>query len=147
MPPYGVHAVLAPPRAAQLTLFQIPYTGDGGYYEIAYATTPGGPLTRHGATADKFATEYQVGDLTPGQTYYFRVRTFTPAHGSPQNALTSAWSAQSEPEVVPLPASATPRATATPAATITRKPAASPTASATSRATPGRVRYFPVTLH
>lgn len=47
-------------------------------------------------------------NLAPGFTYTFKVRTFTPAHGSQQNALTSSWSAQSEP--VPLPATATPTA-------------------------------------
>lgn len=48
--PTGVHAVLAPPRAAQLTWTPVPYTGDGGYYEICSTASPGGALTRHGAT-------------------------------------------------------------------------------------------------
>ena len=34
----------------------------------------------HGHTADKTVASYTITGLFPGRTYYFRVRTFTPAH-------------------------------------------------------------------
>ena len=33
-----------------------------------------------GQTADKSASTYSVTGLTPGAAYFFRLRTFTPAH-------------------------------------------------------------------
>lgn len=56
------------------------YTGADGFYEVSYTSAPGGPLTVHGRTEDKAARSYTVTGLTPGRAYYFRVRTFTPAH-------------------------------------------------------------------
>jgi Leucine-rich repeat (LRR) protein len=67
------------------------YTGDGGYYEVGYAPSAGGPYTVHGTTADKSASGYTVDGLAPETTYYFRVRTFTPAHGDQQNDLWSGY--------------------------------------------------------
>ncbi len=36
------------------------YTLDVGYYEISYATAPGGPFTVHGQTVDKTISAYSV---------------------------------------------------------------------------------------
>jgi hypothetical protein len=79
----------------------IPYTGDGGYYEVSVATTPGGPYTVHGVTADKSATAYPVTGLLPETTYYFVVRTFTPAHGEQQNDLWSDYSGEVSTSTLP----------------------------------------------
>jgi len=66
------------------------YTADGGYYQVKYATSQGGPYTSaETTTSDKTATSYVVENLSPNITYYFVVETYTPAHGSQQNALTS----------------------------------------------------------
>lgn len=73
----------------QLRWAPIPYTGDGGYYEIAVATAPDGPYTSHGHTVDKSATTYLVEGLEPGRAYYFLVRTYTPAHGDQPHDLHS----------------------------------------------------------
>lgn len=67
----------------------ISYTTDGGYYEVLTATAPGGPYTLHGTTADKNATSYLVDGLTPGTTYFVRVRTYTPSHADMENDQTS----------------------------------------------------------
>jgi hypothetical protein len=70
----------------------IAYGGDGGYYEIGYATAAGGPYAVHGTTEDsgqKAATGYVAAGLQPGTAYYFAVRTYTPAHDWQQNDLWS----------------------------------------------------------
>jgi len=68
----------------------IAYTADGGYYEIAIATTPDGPYTVHGQTSDKSASTYHIDKLTPGVAYYIQVRSYTPAHSNHPTALRSA---------------------------------------------------------
>lgn len=78
----------------QLTWTPIRYIGDGGYYEISYATNAIGPYTVHGATTDKSAGSYTLPGLMPGAANYLRVRTYTPDHGAQQSAL---WSDYSEP--------------------------------------------------
>ena len=67
----------------------IDYTWDSGYYEIGYATTPGGPYTVIGATSSKTDKWYRVGGLASGMTHYFAVRTYSQHHGEQKNDLTS----------------------------------------------------------
>lgn len=93
VPPTGLQATAQSPNQVGLTWTPILYTGDGGYYEISYAISSGGPYTVHGTTADKSASSYVVTGLAPGTTFYFRVRTHTPAHGDQQNNLWSDYSA------------------------------------------------------
>lgn len=76
-----------------LTWMPITYTQDGGYYEVYTATQPGGPFNLVGDTITKTASAYTVTNLLPGTTYYFQLRTYTPAHGDQQNDL---WSAYTE---------------------------------------------------
>ena len=116
-----------------LTWTPIAYTGDGGYYEISYATAwPGGAFTVHGQTADKTVSSYTLTDLPPGPSYYFRIRTFTPAHDSywcyQQNDL---WS-----DYAPLVRVG--GGTETPTPTATSTPSATPTATLSSSATSTR---------
>lgn len=73
----------------RLSWTPIPYIADGGYYEIALATTPDGPFVPHGHTTDKSAATYLVDGLEPGRAYYFLMRTYTPAHGDQPNDLHS----------------------------------------------------------
>jgi hypothetical protein len=72
----------------ELSWTPIAYTGDGGYYEISYATAPGGPYTVYGVTGDKFAGSFTLSGL-PAGVYYLRLRAYTPAHGAQQNDLWS----------------------------------------------------------
>jgi hypothetical protein len=136
-------------NSATLTWTPIAYTGDGGYYEISYSRWPEGPFQVHGRTADKTVASYTVTGLFPGRTYYFRVRTFTPAHAfgatddwgrwrgyTQQSDLWSAYSALvSAGGETPTP---TPTATSTPMATATLTPTVTPsvTPTATRTATP-----------
>ena len=77
-----------------LTWTPIPYTADGGYYEVSYATEIGGTYTVHGVTSDKTVSSYLVTGLAPDTLHFFRVRTFTPAHDVQQNNL---WSTYTTP--------------------------------------------------
>jgi Leucine-rich repeat (LRR) protein len=92
--PTNVQAAAQSSSAVQVTWTPIAYTGDGGHYEVSYATTSGGPYTVHGVTANKSANSYTVTGLSSGSTYYFVVRTRTPAHGDQQNELLSDYSQQ-----------------------------------------------------
>ncbi len=148
-PPADLHGAPTGPGAVQLTWTPILYTGDGGYYEVFYATTPGGALAQHGATANKSASGYLAGSLAPGATYYFKVRTFTPAHDDQRNALYSIWSGEA---AVTVPgedtptATATPIRTATPTATPTRTLIPTTTRTSTPEATPTATRTAVHTL-
>jgi hypothetical protein len=88
--PSNLQATVASASSVALSWAPIAYTADGGYYEVLSASQPGGPYTSAGKTADKRATGLTVGGLTPGATYSFAVRTFTPKHGVQQNDLLSA---------------------------------------------------------
>ncbi len=87
--PDNVAAATASTTNIDLTWDIINYTGDSGYYEVSYGTTPGGPYPTSVNTTDKTATGHTVIGLAPGMDYYFVVRTFTPNHGSQQNDLWS----------------------------------------------------------
>jgi hypothetical protein len=76
-------------KSIRLEWNTIPYTADGGYYDVLWGETLGGPYTSHATTLNKLVNEMTISTLTPGHTYYFVVRTFTPAHGEQQNDLTS----------------------------------------------------------
>lgn len=91
VPPSGlqVQEVHAPALVYNLSWTPIPYQADGGYYEISSATQPGGPWFVHGQTASKSVSTYTVSGLTDGIPYYIRVRSYTPAHDSQMNNLTS----------------------------------------------------------
>ena len=89
--PTGLQAATNLATTVQLTWTPIPYTGDGGRYEVSYAITTTGPFTVAGVTADKATPSYLVTGLAPDTTYYFRVRTHTPAHGAQQNTLWSSY--------------------------------------------------------
>lgn len=94
VPPTELAGANDTPISVDLTWEPILYTADGGYYEVSYATDPGGPWTVIGQTDDKMADRYSVAGLIPNVPYYFRVRTHTPAHaGGQQNDL---WSDYSE---------------------------------------------------
>jgi hypothetical protein len=60
----------------------IAYSEDGGFYEIGIATTTvNGPYSMHGQTLNKSISSYVITDLVPGQSYFVRVRSYTPPHG------------------------------------------------------------------
>ena len=120
VPPANVQVVSQSTNSVELAWTPIDYTGDGGYYEVSYAASPGGPYTVHGVTADKFASGYPAGNLAPKTNYYFVVRSFTPSHPVgefsfmyQQNDLWSAYSpevpASTLPAVLTVPIDIRPR--------------------------------------
>ncbi|MCX6030820.1 MAG: fibronectin type III domain-containing protein [Chloroflexi bacterium] len=92
VPPTDLRASAKPVNSVEMTWTPIPYVGDAGYYEIGVSTAPGGPYSVHGRTDNKSAASYLVNNLLPDSSYYFAVRTYTPAHGYQQNNLLSGWS-------------------------------------------------------
>jgi hypothetical protein len=121
VPPTGPSITDVTATAMRLRWTPISYTGDGGYYELWRATTPGGPYTLHGHTTDKFAAQYPAINLIPNTLYYWVVRSYTPAHGLQQNALHSPPSAEisartsalSTATPLPTPTGVTPTPTTT----------------------------------
>ncbi|MBN1565839.1 MAG: DUF333 domain-containing protein [Anaerolineae bacterium] len=90
-------------ESATLDWDAIAYTGDGGYYEIGYATTSGGPYTSGCQTANKSTTTCTITALDDGTTYYFAGRTYTPAHGTQQNNLLSDYANEVSATTPPRP--------------------------------------------
>lgn len=115
----------------RLSWTPIPYTADGGYYQVSLATQKGGPYTIRGVTPDKTASQYLVGGLTPETTYFFVVRTSTSAHGDQQNRLWSEYSQE-----VSVTTAQQPTSTTTPSATPTHTDTATFTPTATVTSTP-----------
>jgi hypothetical protein len=89
LPPEDVVVDIADDGAIELTWTPISAIVDGGYYEILYAQTSGGPYTVHGQTADIGSNRYSISDLDVNDELFFVVRTITPAHDFNQSDLVS----------------------------------------------------------
>ena len=94
VPPTGLSAATQSETAIALSWVPISYTQNTGYYEVSYATTPGGPYAVHGTTANKAAAGYLASDLDPATIYYFVVRTWSAAVGYQQSDLWSPYTAE-----------------------------------------------------
>ena len=94
IPPSNVAVGSLATNSIEVTWTAIPYTADGGYYEVGYGETARGPYAVGCTTPDKSTTGCTVTGLTPNTTYYLVVRTFTPAHGAQQNDLLSPYSTE-----------------------------------------------------
>ncbi len=81
MPPSNITATAQSATSIALSwtsmLYAQYYPNDGGYYQVQYATSPGGPYTNAASTVSKTATGYTVTGLQPGTTYYFVVTGYT----------------------------------------------------------------------
>jgi hypothetical protein len=89
VPPGNVQATVQSPTSVTLSWTPIPYTADGGYYDVLAAPQSGGVYTSVGKTAGKSASGLTISGLTPGAAYMFSIRTFTPKHGLQQSDLLS----------------------------------------------------------
>ncbi|MDM8566668.1 leucine-rich repeat domain-containing protein [Candidatus Halobeggiatoa sp. HSG11] len=91
MPPtVGLGKTVLSDTSVKIDWTPITYQADGGYYQVKYSTTPGGPYSISiNTTVDKIAGTLTVNGLLAGTTYYFVIETFTPAHGTQQNDITS----------------------------------------------------------
>jgi hypothetical protein len=67
----------------------IEYTEGTGRYRAWYSTSPGGPFTDGGATANKTVTTLTIPGLQINTTYYVVLRSETDAHGNNQNDIES----------------------------------------------------------
>ncbi|NJN67889.1 MAG: hypothetical protein HC884_14855 [Chloroflexaceae bacterium] len=145
-PPANVSAVPVSSSSIEVRWSPIRYTADGGYYQVRYATTPGGPYTAAPSpTADKTVDRSLVVGLNPDTTYFLVVQSFTPAHGEQQNDLTSVYSQEvsattthGNPYGTPDVPTLTPAPPASPTPTTTSIPTAPPTAMPTSTPAPTR---------
>ena len=90
--PTDVQAAEAAENALAISWQPLTYTGDRGHIVVEFATVAAGPFTAHGRTPDKTSQGYAARGLDPETTYYFRLRTFTPAHGDQRNDLWSNYS-------------------------------------------------------
>lgn len=85
LPPTALQALPERSDAIALSWTPIAYDGDGGAYQVEVATQAAGPYTVHGRTVDKRTPGYTVDGLAANTTYYFRVRTYTPAGAGQPN--------------------------------------------------------------
>ncbi|MCP4349126.1 MAG: hypothetical protein GY795_26905 [Desulfobacterales bacterium] len=85
LPPTNTVAEALTENSVRISWTPVSY---GGYYLIRYGNSAGGPYAGEAATADISVSSYDITGLSPG-TYYFVIETYTPAHGSQQNNLTS----------------------------------------------------------
>jgi hypothetical protein len=113
IPPTDIKTKTLSKNSVEVSWTPILYTGDGGYYQVKYATIPNGSYTSTtSTTADKNATNYIVNELLPDTTYYFVVETNTPPHALNQNEsvseLSSPVSATTTPTPLPIPLSSNP---------------------------------------
>ncbi|HET9224415.1 MAG TPA: clostripain-related cysteine peptidase [Roseiflexaceae bacterium] len=91
VPPREILPATFAADTVQLSWAPIAYTGDGGFYEVSYATAADGPYLTHGQTAGKLASGYLLNSLLPGTTYFVRVQTVTPAHANNPTELRSGY--------------------------------------------------------
>ncbi|BAP57680.1 hypothetical protein THII_3383 [Thioploca ingrica] len=106
VPPTDIKTKTLSKNSVEVSWTPILYTGDGGYYQVKYATIPNGSYTpTTSTTADKNATNYIVNELLPDTTYYFVIETYTPPHQLNQNELVSELSPpiSANTTVTPLP--------------------------------------------
>jgi len=97
VPPSHVQATLVASRSVTLTWTPIPHLWwEEGFYEVSYATRPGGPYVVHGTTPDRATDHYAANDLPPANLYCFVVRTFT---ARPIYYFANEWWSAYSPEV------------------------------------------------
>ncbi|MCA1791476.1 MAG: putative Ig domain-containing protein, partial [Thioalkalivibrio sp.] len=82
------------PTTVGVSWSPIAYTADSGFYQISYATAPGGPYTAFSTTPNKSSSSLTVTDLQPSTTYYFVATTTTQPHASNANSVTSGFSTE-----------------------------------------------------
>jgi Leucine-rich repeat (LRR) protein len=87
--PANVTATPSSLNSIDISWTPISYTADTGGYRVFYSTTPGGPYTYFGMTANKTESSLTVTGLNPDYTYYFVVKTRTNPHWDNQNTVDS----------------------------------------------------------
>jgi hypothetical protein len=92
--PGDITAVSTAKTSITVSWKPIAYTADSGGYRVLFSITPGGPYTLAPGPAidDKTKDNKEVKQLKPSTRYYLVVRTWTDAHGSNRNTVTSEYS-------------------------------------------------------
>ncbi|MCP4197200.1 MAG: hypothetical protein GY762_08620, partial [Proteobacteria bacterium] len=75
--PINVTAEMLSPTSVRITWTQLTDLQEEYGTKVYYSTTPGGPWTYSGRTADLSVETYDVTGLIPGTTYYFVAKTQT----------------------------------------------------------------------
>ncbi|MCG3192690.1 MAG: hypothetical protein DIJKHBIC_01937 [Thermoanaerobaculia bacterium] len=87
--PVGVTALALSAARVEVSWDPVAYTADPGYCVVEKATSAGGPYSTAATTSSKSETSVQITNLTPGTTYYLRVRTVTSPHSLNENTVIS----------------------------------------------------------
>jgi len=87
--PTNIHVSESTLHSVTLSWDPILYAADTGRYRVWYGANSGGPYADGGATPDKTVGSHTVNGLTPGEKYYFVIRTETDNHEFNQNDLVS----------------------------------------------------------
>lgn len=87
--PAGVRIVQVTDRSATLSWTPIRYQGDGGGYQVAASTTPGGAPVAIATTSTKELDSITLRNLAPATSYFFTVTAVTHPHDEQENLLVS----------------------------------------------------------
>ena len=96
VPPEDIRVTARAATTISLAWTPIAYAQHGGHYQVRIATTPGGPYAVHGTTPDKTASGYTINGLSPEQSYYVVLRSYSPSHDDQQSNLWSEYGAEIE---------------------------------------------------
>ena len=94
MAPSGVTATSLDGATIMVSWLPIEFISYTGRYKVYMSQTSGGPYSQVGQTLDKTVASMNVTSLTPGQRYYFVVRTQTDVHVLNTNIVESKDSAE-----------------------------------------------------
>lgn len=93
--PGNVSTSAATPTAITVSWTPIAYTADGGFYQVSYSTTAGGPYSLFAtSTPSKSSSSLTVTGLATNTRYFFVVSATTQANINNKNTVTSGFSAE-----------------------------------------------------
>ena len=106
VPPTAVQVRLVGSSEVEITWTPILYQDDGGGYRVDYGLTAGAPYTQSVEVAGKDKGNVRIGNLIPGKSYHFVLRSVTPAHAD-DNQQNDLISPPSEEVSISIPAAPT----------------------------------------
>lgn len=91
VPPAGLAIAETTSSSLLLSWQPLPGNDGSGFYELYRAPTADGPYSFLGNTTSTAVAGYPVGGLAPDTTYFFKMRTYTPANAEQGRELLSAY--------------------------------------------------------